>query len=268
MLKFSVKQEPDNKLAWKLMKEWNDRLKAVTLALPQEVAKQVHLDVMKLAPTDIPKYPDMLKVVQFPRQGDWQIIGVIPPGWNYSQRLKTSDAQRTVLEILPKMRGGEVVSQAAVVLARNNPWTMQTLPYEPNRREAGIRAKRVDEKSVQAVEKEREAQKSVITQELRALGVPIRETGKVLLQRRVSRDIAFEVLRREKGIGMPGKAHWRPAVRAVYTQHFKSAMEELGLWMADPGDERWQEDRNLPIEAASVIKRVQEFQDRIVPGGA
>lgn len=268
MLEFYLKEAPNNKLAWKLKDEWSERLAAFILALPQEVAKDVRLDVMKLAPADIPKYPDMLKVVQFPRQGDWQLMGIIPPGWNYSQRLKTSDAQRTILEIHPKMKGGEVVSQAAVVLSRNNPWTMQTLPYEPNRREASIRSRRVDEKAVKVVEKEREAQKTVIIQELRSLGVPVRAKGKVLLQRRVSRDIAFEVLRREKGIGMPGKAHWRPAVRAVYTQHFKSAMEELGVWMADPENEAWREDRNLPIEAASVIKRVQEFQDRIVPGGA
>jgi len=153
-------------------------------------------------------------------------------------------------------------------LARSNPWTMGTLPYEPSKQEASVRSRRVDEKDVQAVEKKREADKDAIIQELRSLGVPIRATGKVLLERRVSRDIAFEVLRREKGIGMPGKAHWRPAVRAIYTQHFKRAMEEFGLWMADPDNEEWQKNRNLPIEAESVIEQVQEFQDRIVPGGA
>jgi len=145
---------------------------------------------------------------------------------------------------------------------------MGTLPYEPSKQEASVRSRRVDEKDVQAVEKKREADKDAIIQELRSLGVPIRATGKVLLERRVSRDIAFEVLRREKGIGMPGKAHWRPAVRAIYTQHFKRAMEEFGLWMADPDNEEWQKNRNLPIEAESVIEQVQEFQDRIVPGGA
>ena len=268
MLEFYVKEKPDNKLAWKLIEEWQKRLEAFTLALPQEIAMDVHEDVLKLAPTDIPKYPDMLKVVQFPKQQGWNIVGVIPPGWNYSQRLRTSDVQRTVLYVLPKMRAGKVVSEAAVVLERNNPWTMNTLPYEPKKPEASIRARRVDEQDVKRIEQERNADKRTIISEIRSLGVPIREKGKVLLERRVSRDIAFEVLRREKGIGMPGKAHWRPAVRAVYTQHFKSAMEKLGLWMADPENEEWEEDRNLPIEAASVIKRVQEFQDRIVPDGA
>ena len=268
MLEFYIKEEPKNKDARKLVSEWQDRLDAFILALPQEIAQRVHLDVQKLAPTDIPKYPEMLKVVQFPRQGDWQLIGVIPPGWNYSQRLKGSDLQRTIIYVLPKMRGGEVVSQAAVVLSRNNPWTMNTLPYEPKKTEASLRARRISERDVKAIEVKRNADKKAIEEELRALGVPIRATGKVLLERRVSRDIAFEVLRREKGIGMPGKAHWRPAVRAIYTQHFKKAMEELGVWMADPDNEEWEEDRNLPIEAASVIKKVQEFQDRIVPDGA
>jgi len=268
MLDFYLKEDKNNKLAWKLAEEWPDRLKAFTLALPQDVAKMVYEDVLKLAPTDIPKYPEMLKVVQFPEQQGWQVMGIIPPGWNYSQRLKSSDVQRTVLYVLPKVRAGKVVSEAAVVLERNNPWTMNTLPYEPKRVEASLRARRVDEQDVKRIEQQREADKSKIISELRSLGVPIRAEGKVLLERRVSRDIAFEVLRREKGIGVPGKAHWRPAVRAIFTQHFKRAMEELGPWMADPKDEGWEEDRNLPIEAASVIKRVQEFQDRIAPDGA
>jgi len=268
MLEFYFKEKPDNKLAYKLVKEWPRRLEAFITALPQDVAKDVHLDIMKMAPGDIPKYPDMLKVVQFPDQQDWKIVGVLPPGWNYSQRLRASDIQRTVLYVMPKLRAGKVVSQAAVVLERNNPWTMDTLPYEPKKDEAGIRARRVDENDVKKIEEQRKADKTRIVSELRSLGVPIRDTGKVLLERRVSRDIAFEVLRREKGIGMPGKAHWRPAVRAIYTQHFKKAMEDLGVWMVDPENEQWKERRNLPAEVASVIRRVQEFQDRIVPGGA
>lgn len=267
MLEFYFKEKPDNKLAYKLVDEWQERLEAFIAALPQDVAKDVHLDVMKLAPDDIPKYPEMLKVVQFPDQQGWKVVGVLPPGWNYSQRLRASDIQRTVLYILPKLRGGKVVSEAAVVLERNNPWTMDTLPYEPRKDEASIRARRIDEGLVKKVEEERKADKARVISELRSLGVPIRATGKVLLERRVSRDIAFEVLRREKGIGMPGKAHWRPAVRAIYTQHFKKAMEELGLWMVDPENGQWKERRNLPPEVASVLKRVQEFQDRIVPGG-
>lgn len=268
MLEFTFKEKPDNKLAYKLVEEWQERLEAFIAALPQEVAKDVHLDIMKMAPSDMPKYPDMLKVVQFPDQQGWKVVGVLPPGWNYSQRLRTSDVQRTVLYVLPKLRAGKVVSEAAVVLERNNPWTMDTLPYEPRKDEASLRARRIDESLVKKVEEERKADRARIVSELRSLGVPIRATGKVLLERRVSRDIAFEVLRREKGIGMPGKAHWRPAVRAIYTQHFKKAMEELGVWMVDPENEQWKERRNLPPETASVIKRVQEFQDRIVPGGA
>lgn len=268
MLKFYFKEKPGNKRAYKLAEEWTDRLNAFMLALPQEIAKRVHEDVTSFAPVDIPDYPKMLKVVQFDEQQGWRIVGVLPPGWSYSQRLRISDVQRTALYILPKLRGGEVVSKAAVVLERNNPWTMDTLPYEPKKDEASIRARRVDESDIKKVEEQRTADKAKIISELRSLGVPIRETGKVLLERRVSRDIAFEVLRREKGIGMPGKAHWRPAVRAVYTQHFKKAMEELFVWMVDPEDTRWKENRDLPVESSSVIKRVQEFQDRIVPGGA
>ena len=268
MLEFHFKEDKKNKLAYKLAEEWDERLEAFIDALPRKVAQDVYTDVTKLAPSDIPKYPDMLKVVEFPKQGDWRIVGIIPPGWNFSQRLKTSDAQRTVIYVLPKMRAGEVVSEASVVLERNNPWTMSTLPYEPGRSEASIRSRRIDADMVKDIEQQRMFDRREVVRELRGLGVPIRPAGKVLLERRVSRDLAFEILRREKGIGVPGKAHWRPAVRAIYTQHFKNAMEELGVWMADPENEDWKQRENLPAEVPSVIKRLQEFQDRIVPDGA
>jgi len=266
MLEFYVKAKRENRQVKKFTDEWRERLAAFITALPQEISEKILEDVVALAPTDIPKYPDMLKVVQIPRQGEWEVAGVIPPGWNYSQRLKASDVQRTIIDIFPKMRGGEVVSEAAVVLSRNNPWTMQTLPYEPERKEASIRARRVDEKIVKEIERQREAKRREVNNELRSLGVPLREAGRVLLSRRVSRDIVFEVLRREKGIGMPGKAHWRPAIRAVYTQHFNDIMKELGKWMSDPENEDWRRSRTLPVEAASIIKRVGEFQDRVAPG--
>lgn len=268
MLEFHVKPAPGNKKTRKLIDQWPHRLEAFIEALPRRIAEQLHQDVVKLAPSDLPGYPDMLKAVEFPRQGDWQIAGVIPPGWNFSQRLKTSDAQRTILTVKPKMVGGKVVSEAAVVLARNNPWTMATLPWEPTRREASLVSRRVNEQDVKDIEQQRQLDRPAIVAELRELGVSIRPKDKVLLGRRVTRDLAFEILRREKGIGVPGHAHWRPAVQAIFSQHLKKTMKELAPWMSDPENEEWEARQNLPVEAASVIKRVQEFQKRIVPGGA
>lgn len=267
MIKFYVKAKKENKKVLKMTRQWEERLDAVVNALPQRVAEQLREGVAKGAPKDLPKYPDVLEAVRFPMQGDWVVAGVIPPGWCYNQRLKSSDAQRTILDVFPEVVAGKVVSEAAVVLQRNNPWTMNTLPYEPTKREALVRSRRVSEKDAKSIEQMREKDRAAITAELRGLGVPIRATGKVLLERRVSRDIAFEVLRREKGIGMPGKAHWRPAVRAIFTQHLKKTMKELGAWMSDPDNAEWKQRSDLPVEAASVIERVQAFQDRIAPGG-
>lgn len=268
MLDFHVKPMRGNKQASKLVKQWPDRLEAFIEELPRQIAVRLRQDIVNGAPNDLPKYPDMLKAVQFPRQGDWAMAGVVPPGWNFSQRLKQSDVERTIIDVFPKVVAGKVVSEAAVVLERNNPWTLNTLPWEPTRREASLRARRVSADDVKQVEAQRERDKAAIIAELRPLGVPIRPKGKVLLQRRVSRDIAFEILRREKGIGMPGKAHWRPAVRAIFTQHLKQVMQELAPWMSDSENGDWEKPMNLPAEAPSVIKRVQEFQKRIVPGGA
>lgn len=266
MIKFYTEQKPNNKNAYKLMEQWPLRLKAFIKALPMQVAGDVFEDVKKFAPSDIPSYPDMLDLAQFPEQQGWNIVGVVAPSGTTSHRLRSVDVQRTVLYVRPKVIRGLAVSVAAVILERNNPWTMDTLPYEPQRREATVVSRRVSEKDVRRIETERRQNIRDVVVELRRAGAQIRPKGKVLLERRVSRDLAFEVLRREKGIGGPGKAHWRPAVHAVYTQHFKNAMEKLGVWMSDPDNNKWKEDKNFPEEETSMIERVQEFQDRIVPG--
>ena len=267
-MKFTVTAMPKNKQVLRLMEQWEQRIKAIVMAMPQKVAAEFLLSVQGDSPTDIKGYPDMLEVKTVQGRLGWEITGVIPPGWVFSQRLSSVDVQRTVLYVRPRVTGGEVVSEAAVVLSRYNPWTMDTLPYEPSRREAAITSRQVTEREVRPIEAQRRKDvEREVERELRDLGVQLRPKGKVLLSRRVSRDLAFEILRREFGVPpIRGRAHWRPAARKV-PRIAEREFKALFRWFAYPSESRYTGVGPMKMEKASVIRRVQKFQDLVAGGG-
>ena len=266
-MRISVKPSPKNKRTMKLIDTLPERVEAIVKTFPQLVAQDVLEILLSTAPTDIEGYPKMLKVRDLPSIQGWELTAILPPGWAHSQRLRTVDVKRTVLYIKPKTRGGVVVEPATVVLQRSNPWTMDTLPYEPDRFEAGITSRRVTEKEARKIESMRRAELQKIRVELKGLGVELRPPAKVLLSRRVTRDIVFEVLRHEFGIApVQGRAHWRPAIKMVKGTITKKALKKLEDWIYKPNDLRYMSAEDLPYEKGSVAKRIKRFQDLVASG--
>lgn len=263
-MKFYVKQSPKNKKVMRLVGELPERVKAIIKTFPQLVAFDALKMIQSMAPKDIDGYPDMLRVRDLPSVQGWELTAILPPGWAASQRLRSIDVKRTVLYVKPKVKGGRVVEQATVVLERSNPWTMDTLPFEPTRFEASIMSRRVTEKEAQIIHKRRMSELQDVRRELKDLGVELRPLDKVLLSRRVTRDIAFEVLRYEFGVPpIPGRAHWRPAIRAVKNTSTKKALKKLERWLSSPQDAGFQTAEDLPYERAGIVKRIRRFQDLV-----
>lgn len=265
VLKLTIREYKGNKDVYKLVSEWRERMRAIMIAMTQDVTDDVLGALTDAAPSDaVQGYPGFLRAVQLPEIDGMYITAIVPPGYAFSQRLKQSDADRTVLYIKPKIVKGIAVEQA-VVLQRENPWTLDTLPYEPPRQEASILARRVHQKEVRIIEAQRQGNLEKVRQELRELGVQLRPKDKTTLGRRVSRDIAFEVLRYEYGINVPIKSHWRPAIRQI-PRFATYRFLEHAAWFSDPADERWKAIRDLPGERASLLEKVQRFQDMVAPG--
>lgn len=251
----------------KLIDQLPERVEAIIKTFPQRVAFDVLKLVQSAAPRDIEGYPDMLRVRDLPSRQGWELTAILPPGWAGSQRLRSVDVKRTVLYVRPKVKGGVVVEPATVVLERNNPWTMDTLPYEPSRFEASMLSRRVTEREARQIESVRRQDLPAIRAELKGLGVQLRPPAKVLLSRRVTRDIAFEVLRYEFGIApIPGRAHWKPAIRMVPNTITKRTLKSLESWLSKPSDMGYQSAEDLPYEKGSVVKRLRRFQDLVAAG--
>jgi len=265
-MKLTVTPLKENKRTLKLVNELPERVVAIIKTFPQEVAKETLERVKEGAPKGIEGYPDGLRVMSLPKENDWEIAGIFAPQ-KMLHKLRASDVKRTVLYVIPKIRGGEAVEPATVVLERENPWTMDTIPYEPKRREAEVVSRFVSEREAKAIERDRRKNLESVETELRALGVTVRTKQKVSISRKVSRDVAFEVLRYEFGIPPnPGRAHWRPALRMVIGTDLKHIFKRFEGWVAVPSDRGYKTANDLPFEKASSAKRVRRFQELVSMG--
>jgi hypothetical protein len=246
-----------------------DRVDSVIEHFTFEIAKAFLDDIQASAPEDIPGYPDMLIVNRIPiKQGEiTHAFGVMAPGNAHQMRLRGTDAKVMAIWVRPKTHQGKQ-DPGAIVLARHNPWTMDTLPYEPKRLWASLIARKVTEREVGQIIGMKQAGREGVKRELADAGIKIpARVHAVLLTRRVSRDIAFEVLRREFGLTRPHVAHWRPALKRARSLHTTFWLKRMLRWVSVPSEKRWERPVVVKPGKASAAKRVVEFQNRIAGRG-
>lgn len=269
MIKFRIKQDNRNRDIYDLMSQLPDRVESIIDRVPRIVADQIREDVVRAAPDAIPGYPGMLRVLRYKVRGTDSAAGVTAASVSHYYHLRSRDVTRTVVYVHPKEIRGET-DPGAEVLARVNPWTMNTLPYEPKKHEADLVSRRVSEREVSIIEQRRASdRRQGLDNELVALGKRLERKARPLIARKVVRDLAFEVLRYEFGLGgFPLIMHWRPAIRAARSRGIRGAMERMLRWYAVPGEQRWRRYEIAKEGRPSDVRRVQKFQDLVASTGA
>jgi hypothetical protein len=260
-MRLTIRQSPKNRRAFSLASTLEKRVDAIKLHYSEDLAEEFLAHLQRLAPADLDGYPDMLEVRRFKlRSLDGAAAVVAPPSMR-RYRLKEADVQRTVLEVRPKMAGRRAVDPAAVVLWQRNPWTMRTLPYEPSKREATIVSRRVSIREAQEIERRRSIDLASVVKELIGMGRPPARKHAVLLEQEVLRDLYFEVLRREFGMGDAAHvAHWRPSVRFARTVLVKKVLKSFLRWLTVPSESRWKRKLRSKPGKLSEVKGLQRFQ--------
>lgn len=267
-MKFEIRERPENKRVRQLIRELPDRVRAIIEYMPAGVAVKVLDELNKTAPSDIAGYPDMLVLRRFQLQGVDSTVGVVAPGSAHSQKLRMEDAADTALYIKAKRGSGGAPDAGAVILAQHNPWTMETLPYEPSKRQAIIVSRKVSPREHGIIIARRTAEKSEVVAQLQGIGIEPGRIHPTLLQRRVGRDIAFEVMRREFGFQGQHDAHWRPAIRKARTTFVVELLKKPFIrWLAVPSEQRWRKKVAIKPERAGTAKRLQGFQDVVANAG-
>ncbi len=262
----SITEATGNRKMWQLMEELSARITGMMNQYPAMIAEE-YLELLQSTAPDIPGYAKNLKVQQF-TVGKDQVYGVSLPGYAHSNRLKVTDKARVVLYVTPKARGRTPADPAVLVLERYNPWTMETLPFEPDRKVAAIMSRRITEREVKIIEGYRtKDRKSQVDAELRDLGVKLQRPHPTLLSRKVSRDLMFEIIRAEYGlVGEQHVAHIRPSLRKI------QASVEPALWrwwtkrLVALGERRWQRPIRKAKGRPSFAKKVRPLQDLILDG--
>lgn len=264
-MRLTIRDMPENKLVYRLLEQWPDRLDAIAEVMPQIVARLAVEEIKSMAPRGIQGYPDMLGVYELPPEKGWKTAVIAPPPAVFYQRIPASEYARTILYVEPKIVAG-VSDESAVVLSRENPWTPNTLPFEPSKNIAKVISRQVKSLEVERREAELKKVLPAVKAELKELGVAIRQKPQPV-KRKVIRDYAFEIIRHEFSVPpVSGKAHWRPALRKIPGQFAPIAFRKLYDWFADPTNRDWKSSAgSAPPARGSVVKRIQRFQEMVMP---
>ena len=136
-----------------------------------------------------------------------------------AEKVTSINAKKTILYVKPRASRLVPPKPEILILRNYGPWTVDTLPFQPTKRDAVIYSRRVRAKEADAVAKKQ--QDSKMARKVRTLldraGVPPPKADLKLKTPPVIRaipDVAFEGLRMEFGYGDRDKVpHWRPALR-------------------------------------------------------
>lgn len=260
---FRFEEYGDVDRAFDLMDSWRDRMEALIAALPRSIADEI-LGGIQSAAKPIEDYPKFMRVKAVSVDG-WTTFGILPPKWAMGYRLKGSDVKVAVIYVKAVVRGGKPVSELASVLEMRGPWTMKTLPYEPTVQEAKTVVRMVSRGEVKAIEHKRMEEMDDTRSMLLLAGAHgLRRPGKILMDRDVDRDMAFEVLRHEFGVVQGSHPHWKPTLSRVYHGGMQQKFIEMSSWISDPKNMAYIGAASVgEVVSSSVAKRVARFQDLV-----
>lgn len=141
------------------------------------------------------------------------------------------DVPRTILYIRARSKLRKVPPEIAI-LERFNPWTVETLPFVPNRKDAVMVQRKSNNKEVVSVAREKNRLSKEWKRELARVGIRGSKLAKARVKLakpiKVIPDVFYDALRLEFGLGgMKPKPHWRPAILRMMTTGVPSIRSAL-----------------------------------------
>jgi len=221
-----------------------ETLEAVVAKIPNKPEFSAYSKALRVVQSGLPKNP---------------VFSVIAEGKEEPVIVATD-----VLYFKPKKIRGRI-DPVVGVLMQYQPWTTDTLPFEPPRKFADMVSRRVTRDEVNRVRKAREDSRSEWTQQLQKLGVqPKPKTEDEQAQTKAVADLTFMALRLEYGLGRTkAVAHWRPAIRSVKKRVEEMfASKKIASAMMNWKDNEWRKWRSLgaDIVSSTDLDGIEKFQ--------
>jgi hypothetical protein len=201
-------------------------------------------------------YRDSLEVAR--------ITGMDKLGSGYSVRVpikkrkaKGIDPAKSLLYVKPT-RTLSRKRRTIQILAEHSPWTIDTLPFWPSRKDAKVIVRRASAKEVTEISKKlKRTGKLTWKKALSKAG--LRPTLKLPRDAKIVPDLAFSAIRLEFGQGgTQPKPHWRPSIRSLVTEMLPRLdnSSELRTMLLAPTSKGW---KNWPTRTkGSISSRMAE----------
>lgn len=166
-------------------------------------------------------------------------------------------------------------SEAVKILVDHNPWTAESLPFKPDRRDAYMVSRKARPQEVYKTTRQRLRERAKWAPALQRVGVKVSRSTLLKVPKSVAvlPDVAMDALRQEFGLGGgKPKPSWRTGMIQLRRSGFKSIIKERAMFtspMTNPSFTLWNRYPTKTKHAVTIpqVKRYKAFQDRIAPKG-
>lgn len=258
----------------KMISEWPKRMTKVQEMLAYKSAMHLksHLQA-KLKGKQNRNYRQSLEVarVSGTKIGEYAYAVQEDPKSRFARTVKVHGELLTVYATDRMSRKSEAVQ----ILIQHNPWTFESLPFKPDRKDGYLVAKKARPQEVYRVTRQRQRERSVWGRALQRQGVRVSRANSLAIPRNISAlpDVAMDALRQEFGLG-GGKPQpsWRVGMSQLKRHGFKSILKDKNMFaspMTNPSFTLWKRypSRTKHTVSVSGAKRYKGFQDKISPKG-
>lgn len=269
---FSVSKEKGYDDVMRLAKEWPERMTNVAAMisfLAADYTKRSLQDRLGQDPS-LRSYKDALDVSQ--------VKGLKKGESAYSVHLNTNAPavrkvapKRTILEVRAVKRRTVATDPSALILERYSPWTLDTLPFKPDRKDAIVIMRKASAAAVMKVAAEKRRQQSRWSRELRRAGIRAADRQNQLSFPTEASipNMAADALTTEFGLGKkrPNPA-WRLSVQRLQREALPAFLKDQKHFvfpLTRPSDKVWKTwppPTKRHISAAQA-GRYSAFQNRL-----
>ena len=216
-----IRSNPRDNKNFRLVKELQKRADSLYRMVPYAAAEKVFEDLQACIPKKGP-YKDLSKGLKLDEIGMYK-KGIGGQGGyavhvpTKSSKIKKTDASRTVIYIkVKKMQGAP--DPALKILEDMGPWTMDTIPFWPDKGKATVTQRKVSARETKRVSVRQKKQKAKIRRDLTKTGkqLPAKDKLKVSSKNKAVPDVGMAALDLEFGSeGKRAKPLWRQSLRAI-----------------------------------------------------
>lgn len=217
-----IKQAKTNKLVMGMLETWTERYDHAASQLAYQTASYAYDAVSRRLP-NTKEFENLKNALRLHRVGGLSTgeeAFAVYADRSALRKVKARNIKpdKNVVYVRPKKGRMVQVPPEIEILARYSPWTMDSLPFFPSKRESTMYIRQVSQNEVDKVREARSRDRQIWEQSLAKVGVRLSKKNRLDIPPRaeVVEDVAFRALRLEFGIGKePARPAWRPVIHML-----------------------------------------------------